>query len=183
MKKGLIVSLRLCFLPYIVWFLFTLSPALVFADESRQGRYYFGADLGVAQMDLKRGDNNESDIWLYGALRVEYALLHQLLVGAEGAGWTDQSNVNSPISEDVLTFMMTARIYPWQESGAYAKAGWGYANHRYWESDTSSDASGTVFLIGLGYDINIETLSVSYSSNDLDQETYKALTFSLGFTF
>ena len=47
----------------------------------------------------------------------------------------------------------------------------------------SNDASGTGYLVGLGYDVYIASMSMSYSSGDLDQETYKAFTFSLGFTF
>ncbi|WP_455222863.1 hypothetical protein [Kaarinaea lacus] len=99
----------------------------------------------------------------------------------EGAGWTDQNN--SSIFEDVTTFMMTARVYPLQESGVFVKAGWGYAIHRYWESSAPGDASGVGYLVGLGYDVFITSLSISYSYFDLDQESYKALTLSLGLTF
>ena len=101
----------------------------------------------------------------------------------ESAGWTNQIDPHKPFSEDVLTFMMTARIYPLQDSSAFVKAGWGYAKHRYWESSASNDASGTGYLVGLGYDVYIGSLSMLYSSGDLDQETYKAFTISLGYTF
>ena len=134
-------------------------------------------------MDLQRGDTNYSDTWLYGALRVEYALHSLLRLGVEEAGWTDQIISSSSISEDVITFMMTAKTYPFQNPNTFVKAGWGYAKHRYWESAESSDASGTAYLIGLGYDVYGAPLSISYSSGNLDRETYKALTFSLGFTF
>jgi len=156
---------------------------MMFADELRHGRFFFGGDLGAAQMDLQRGDIKYNSTWLYGALRAEYALSDQLLLGAEGSGWTDQKDVDSSISEDVLAFMMTARVYPLLESGAFVKAGWGYVKHRYWESSASSDSSGTGYLVGLGYDLYLGSLLMSYSRGDLDQETYKALTFSVGFTF
>lgn len=160
-----------------------LLPSVVFADDIQQRRFYFGGDLGIAYMDLQRGDTNYSDTWLYGALRAEYALFPHLLLGVEGSGWTDQVISSSSISEDVVAFMLTARAYPFQRSDIFIKAGWGYAKHRYWESSESRDASGNGYLIGLGYDIDIASLSISYSSGDLEQETYKALTFSLGFTF
>jgi hypothetical protein len=160
-----------------------LSPTKVFADEFRQGRFFFGGDLGAAQTDLQRGDIEYDGTWLYGALRAEYALSEQLLLGVEGAGWTDQKNMNSSISEDVLTFMITARVYPLLESGVFVKTGWGYVKHRYWESSASSDASGTGYLVGLGYELDLGPLIMSYSRGDLDQETYEALTFSVGFTF
>jgi len=111
---------------------------MMFADELRHGRFFFGGDLGAAQMDLQRGDVKYNSTWLYGALRAEYALSDQLLLGMEGAGWTDQKDVDSSISEDVLAFMMTARVYPLLESGAFVKAGWGYVKHRYWESSVLS---------------------------------------------
>ena len=80
--------------------------------------------------------------------------------------------------------MMTAKVYPLQDTNTFIKAGWGYAIHRYWESSVSNDTSGTAYLVGLGYDIykNIP-LSFLYSSGDLDTETYKAFTISMGFTF
>jgi hypothetical protein len=176
------------FLPHalssLLAFPIILSPAIVFADETKQRRFYFGGDLGTANMELQRGDTEYSGAWLYGALRAEYALRPQLLLGVEGVGWTDQLTSSSSISEDVTTFMMTARVYPLQYNNTFIKAGWGYAIHRYWESSVSSDASGTAYLVGLGYDIyNNVPLSVLYSSGDLDQETYKAFTVSMGFTF
>ena len=179
MERIYFIFLRRCILPYLLGFSLILSPAIVLADESRQGKFYFGGDLGSARMELHRDDIKDSGTWLYGALRAEYALPHQLLLGVEGAGWTDQINSKSPISGDVLTFMMTARIYPLQDSSAFVKAGWGYAKHRYWESPAPNDASGTGYIVGLG----IGSLSMLYSSGDLDQETYKAFTISLGFTF
>ena len=84
-------------------------------------------------MDITRGDTNYSDTWLFGALRAEYALHPRLLLGAEGAGWTDQVTASSSISEDVFSVMVTARAYPMQNSDAFVKAGWGQARHRYWE--------------------------------------------------
>ncbi len=183
--------MRICFInafelsvpPFLLGFLILLSSTTVFADESRQRRFYFGADLGMAYMDLKRSDTNYSDTWLYGALRVEYALSSQLRLGVEGAGWTDQITSRSSISEDVTTLMMTARTYPFQNPNIFVRAGWGYAKHRYWESSESSDASGTAYLIGLGYDVYGAPLSISYSSGNLERETYNALTLSLGYTF
>lgn len=137
----------------------------------------------MAQMYLERGDIKYDDTWFYGALRTEYGLSEQTLLGLEGAGWTDQEDVDSPISEDVLAFMITTRVYPMPLSGTFVKAGWGYVKHRYWESSASSDATGTGYLIGLGYEIGSGSLLISYSSGDLDQETYKAITISAGFTF
>ena len=184
MKRGFINTYVIAVLSCLLVLLIILSPAIVSADESPQRGFYFGGDLGTANMEIQRGDTKYSGTWLYGALRAEYALFPQMLLGIEGAGWTDQITSSSSISEDVTTFMMTARVYPLQNSNAFLKAGWGYAVHRYWESSVSSDASGSGYLIGLGYDIyrNVP-LSISYSSGDLDQETYKALTISLGFTF
>jgi len=156
---------------------------MVFADELRHSRFFFGRDLGVAQMDLERGDIEYDGAWLYGALRAEYGLSDQTLLGLEGAGWTDQEDVNSPISEDVLAFMITTRVYPMPVSGTFVKAGWGYVKHRYWESSASSDATGTGYLIGLGYEIVSGSLIISYSSGDLDQEIYSAITISAGFTY
>lgn len=178
-----ISALKRCVLLCLSWLSIFLPPTMVFADEFQHGRFFVGGDLGAAQMELQRGDIKYDGTWLYGALRAEYTLSHQLLLGVEGAGWTDQKDVDSAISEDVLTFMMTARAYPLLESGAFVKAGWGYAKHRYWESSASSDASGTVYLVGLGYQLGLGSLFMSYSRGDLDQETYKALTFSVGFTF
>ncbi len=184
MKRGFINTFILDVLSCLLVFFIILLPAIVFADESRQRGFYFGGDLGTANMELQRGDTKYSGTWLYGALRAEYALLPQLLLGLEGAGWTDQITSSSSISEDVTTFMMTARVYPLQNYNAFIKAGWGYAIHRYWESSASSDASGSGYLVGLGYDIHRDVpLSILYNSGDLDQETYKALTISLGFTF
>jgi hypothetical protein len=160
-----------------------LPHAMVFADELRKGRFFFGGDLGAAQMDLQRGNIKYDGTWLYGALRAEYALSNQLLLGVEGAGWTDQENMSSSISEDVLAFMMTTRVYPLPESGVYVKGGWGYVRHRYWETPAPDDASGTGYLVGLGYDLGLGSLVMSYSHGDLDQETYKALSFSVAFTF
>jgi hypothetical protein len=65
------------------------------ADDSRQGRFCFGGDLGAARMSLQRDGSEYSGMWLYGALRAEYALQQQLLPGLEGAGWTDQADVDS----------------------------------------------------------------------------------------
>jgi len=177
------IFFRRCFLLYLVGFAVFLSPAMVFADGARQGKFYFGGDLGSARMELHRGSIKNSGTWLYGALRAEYALHNQLLLGVEGAGWTDQIDIYSSISEDVLTFMMTAKIYPLQDSRAFARASWGYAKHRYWDSSTLNDASGTGYLVGLGYDIYIASLSILFSSGDLGRETYNATTFALGFTF
>ena len=83
----------------------------------------------------------------------------------------------------MLTLMVTARTYPLQDYGVFVKAGWGYAKHRYWETSASKDASGAAYLIGLGYDIYISSFFLSYSSGDLDQESYKAVTVTFGFTF
>ena len=164
--------------------LFLLSSTVVFADESRQRDFYFGGDLGTANMELQRSNTKYSGTWLYGALRAEYALSPKLHLGIEGAGWTDQVTSSSSITEDVTTFMMTAKAYPLQSYNAFIKAGWGYARHRYWESSESSDASGAGYLVGLGYDIYTGVpISISYSSGDLDQETYQAFTISFGFTF
>ena len=161
-----------------------LSSTIVLSDESRQRRFFFGGDLGVAYMDITRGDKNYSDTWLYGALRAEYALCPRLLLGTEGAGWTDQVTASSSIAEDVIAVMVTARAYPMQNSDAFVKAGWGQARHRYRESSVHSDASGPAYLVALGYDIHPRaSFSISYSSGDLDQETYKAVTVSAGFTF
>jgi len=183
MRRSFIIAFKVCVLPCLLGFSIFLSPTIVFADESRQREFYFGGDLGVANMDLQRGNTKYSGTWLYGALRAEYALFPQLLLGVEGAGWTDQITSSSSISEDVMTFMMTARVYPSQNYDAFVKAGWGYAKHRYWDSSASSDASGAGYLVGLGYDFYIASMSISYNSGDLDKEAYKALTFSLGFTF
>lgn len=183
MERVSLIFLRRYTLPYLIGLVFFLSPAMVFAARFQQGKFYFGGDLGAAWVELHKGDVKDSGNWLYGALRFEYALPHQLLLGVEGSGWTDQINANSPISEDVLTFMMTARTYPLQDSGAFVKAGWGYATHRYWKSSVLNDASGTGYLVGLGYDGYMGSLSILYSSGDLDQESYKTVTLSLGFTF
>ena len=160
-----------------------LSPTIALSDEPPQRRFYFGGDLGLAYMDFQRGDTSYNDTWLFGALRAEYALNPRLLLGAEGAGWTNQVTVSSSISEDVLSLMLTARAYPMQKSDVFVKAGFGQAWHRYWESSVNSDTSGPAYLIGLGYGVHRASFSVSYSSGDLDQETYQAVTVSAGFTF
>ncbi len=155
----------------------------MFSEEPQQRRFYFGGDLGVAYMDIERGAASYTDTWLFGALRVEYALQPRLLLGVEGAGWTDQVTASSSISEDVVSIMITARAYPMQNSDAFVKAGWGQARHRYWESSVRGDASGPAYLVALGYAFHRASYSISYSSGDLDQETYKAVTVSAGFTF
>jgi|GEM_PF-3023574 len=160
-----------------------LAPAFVLSDEPQQRRFYFGGDLGAAYMDIERGGTSYSDTWLFGALRAEYAFYPRLLAGIEGMGWTDQVTASSSISEDVLSLMVTVRAYPMQNSDVFIRAGLGPARHRYWESSTTSDASGSAYLLALGYDVNRASFSVSYSSGDLDQETYKAVTVSAGFTF
>jgi len=81
--------------------------------------FYFVGDLGGANMDLQRGDTRYSGTWLYDALRAEYALFPQLLLGVEGLGWTDQVTASSSISEDVTAIMMTARADPLQNSDAF----------------------------------------------------------------
>ncbi len=146
------------------------------------GDFYFGGDLGLAKVELHRDNTQDNGTWLYGALRAEYALRDQLLLGVEGSGWTNQDSISSPISEDVMAFMITAKIYPLQ-SGIFVKAGSGYVKHRYWESPSPEDTSGTGYIVGLGMDYEIFTLSMLYSNGDLNQETYKAYTISLGFTF
>ena len=160
-----------------------LSPSIVLSEESRQRMFHFGGDLGAAYMDFERGDTRYSDTWLFGALRAEYAINPRLLLGAEGAGWTNQATASSSISEDVISLMVIARVYPLQNADVFVKAGWGQARHRYWESSANSDASGPAYLVALGYDVHRATYSISYSSGDLDQETYKAVTVSAGFTF
>lgn len=167
----------------LLWIILILLPIIVLSDESRQRRFYFGGDLGVAYMDIESGATNYSETWLFGALRAEYALHPRLLLGAEGMGWTDQVTLRSSISEDVTSFMVTARVYPVQNSEAFVKAGWGHAWHRYWESSENSDTSGAAYLLALGYGVNKASFSISYSSGDLDQERYKAVTVSAGFTF
>jgi hypothetical protein len=162
--------------------LFT-APVVVKADESRQGRFFFGGDLGYSWVGIQRKDTHYSESWLYGALRAEYALQQQLLLGVEGSGWTDQDKVDSPIAEDVLAFMMTSRTYPVQDSFIFLKAAWGYAKHRYWESSSKGDTSGTAYLVGVGYDIGISSFILSYSRSDLEQGSYKAITVSAGFAF
>lgn len=174
-----VLFFKRCFLPCFFGLSLLLPTALVFADDSLEETLYFGGDLGVAQIELHRGDVKKSDTWLYGALRAEYALYQELLVGVEGAGWTDQSKVNSAIYEDVFTLIMTARIYPSQGSSAFVKFGWGPAKHRYWESSTENDTSGKNYIVGFG----IGPVSMLYSRGDLEQDTYKALTISGGFTF
>ena len=160
-----------------------LSSSIVLSDESRQRRFYFGGDLGTAYMEIERGATKYSDTWLFGALRAEYALHPRLLLGVEGMGWTDQVTSRSSISEDVPSLMVTARAYPVQKYEAFVKAGWGHAWHRYWESSENTDTSGPAYLVALGYCVNRASFSISYSSGDLDQETYKAVTVSAGFTF
>ena len=183
MGRGIMIIPRLSTLACLLGVSMTLSPMLVLSDEPQQRRFYFGGDLGVAYMDIERGDTNYSDTWLFGALRAEYALHPRLLLGAEGAGWTDQVTASSSISEDVISLMVTARAYPMQNSDVFVKAGWGHARHRYWESSTQSDASGPAYLVALGYGVHRASFSISYSSGNLDQETYKAVTVSAGFTF
>jgi hypothetical protein len=172
-----------CLLPVILF----MSPVAVTADESRQDRFFIGGDLGWAMVDIQRGDNKYSETWLYGALRAEYALRHDFLLGIEGSGWTDQDKANDPIAEDVLAFMVTARMYPLQAYGVFVKTGWGYAKHRYWDASTEGDTSGTGYLLAVGYDIYTgplsSSLSLSYSSGDLDKGNYRALTFSVGFSY
>lgn len=174
---------RLFTLTCLLGALMILSSATVLSDEPEQRRFYFGGDLGVAYIDIERGDTNYDDTWLFGALRAEYALNPRLRLGAEGMGWTDQVTASSSISEDVFALMLTARAYPMQNYRAFVKAGWGYARHRYWESSVHSDASGNAYLLALGIDVNRASYSISYSSGDLDQETYQAVTVSAGFTF
>jgi hypothetical protein len=183
MDKRLFTGLKRYVLPCLLSLSMIQVTDMAAADDSRQGRFYFGGDLGAARMNLQSDGLEYSDMWLFGALRAEYALQQQLLLGLEGAGWTDQAEVDSSISEDLLTLMLTARVYPVQSAFVFLKAGWGYAKHRYWESSTQGDTSGTGYLVGIGYDYYVTSLSLSYSGGDLEQESYRAITFSVGFTF
>jgi hypothetical protein len=44
------------------------------ADDSRQGRFYFGGDPGAVRMNPQSDGLEYSYMWLFGALRAEYAL-------------------------------------------------------------------------------------------------------------
>lgn len=160
-----------------------LPNSVVLADSFRQGKVFIGADLGAAQISRQSGDSQRDDGWLYGSLWTEYGLTDQVFLGVEGMGWTDQETSNDPIAEDVMAFMVTAKVYPLLMPGFYVKAGWGYAKHRYWDGTSGNDTSGNADLVGLGFLLDTSFLQVSYSRGDLGQGNYKALTLSVSFPF
>jgi hypothetical protein len=168
-------------MPYLVGVTLFLFSFMVFADteiQRMQGKFVGGLDIGPAMMEIDRSGIKDNALWAYGALRGGYVLNDKLVLGVEGAGWSD--SVTAP-TEDVLTLMVTAKMFLSHHSGysTFIRTGWGYAKHRYWESsEFNNDTSGTGYIVGFGSHMENISLSMIFGSGDLSHDSYKAFAIS-----
>ena len=181
MTKSPTLRYRRPFITTLLILFSLLAGTIARADEPTATGMVFGAQLGIARVNLDNNPVSNGGSWLFGSLSADYLLSGELAVGLEAAGWTDQAT-NSTISEDVLGVFMILKYRPAQLSGLAFKLGGGYAKHRLWNSPAAADSSGDIAVVGVGIGEGVK-LDLDYRRGDLERTRYEALTLSLGVSF
>lgn len=89
--------------------------------------------------------------------------------------------------------LVITRLYPFKDSGLFAKAGGGYVSNWSNRSDEPNRKNGWGFTLGGGYDITLDgflpdldiALSpfATFSYGNTGNWDYRAVTVGIGFTF
>ncbi len=167
----------------------------------QHGDWWWGMDAGLGALDLDLPAGSVEENKFYLGIRVEYILQPKLLLGIEANGWLMQSgeieyNTNPPPlnyenqleGEGLAPVLLTARYYPKTDSSGFLKAGAGYVSHWKTQQGVTERESGAGFMLGAGYDFIINeswdvTTVLSYSSGNAGDESYDAVTLSVGFNY
>jgi outer membrane protein W len=167
----------------------------------KHGDWWLGLDAGAGAIHLELPEGKVSENKFYLGVRAEYVLSPEFVLGIEASGWLIQPgeieyNTNPPPfnyesqieGEGLAPVLLTARYFPWDDSGWYLKAGAGYVSHWRTDQGVTGRENGSGLMLGGGYDYVINqnwdlTTFISYSAGSAGDEDYDAITLALGFTY
>lgn len=173
------------------------APAASAGTEYTRDGLWLGIDAGAGDVKQSFSEENQSDVYFFLGFKGGYFINPHFLVGLELSGWLVQASDQYCIygycsdaseGEGIMQIFLITQLYPFKESGLFAKAGGGYVEN--WNENPGEQRSkqGWGFSAGLGYDFMLsEHIALSpfttFSYGDTGNWDYRAITFGLGGTF
>jgi hypothetical protein len=159
--------------------------------------FWGGMDAGAGIVNQSFGEENQDDVYFFLGFKGGYFITPHFLVGLELSGWlveaSDQYCIHGYCSDasegqGIMQIFLITQLYPFKESGFFAKAGGGYVENWNENPGETSSKQGWGFTVGGGYDFMVlEYFALSpfasFSYGDTGNWDYTAVTFGLGGTF
>lgn len=176
--------------------LFMATAALAETEYTRDG-FWGGIDAGAGLVYQSIGGENQDDVYFFLGFKGGYFINPHFLVGLELGGWLVETSdqycyygfCSDPSEgEGIMQIFLITQLYPFKESGLFAKAGGGYVENWNENPGEQRNKKGWGFSVGGGYDFMLsEHFALSpfatFSYGDTGNWDYKAITFGLGGTF
>ena len=173
------------------------APAASAETEYTRDGLWLGIDAGAGHVKQSFSEEDQSDVYFFLGFKGGYFINPHFLVGLELSGWlveaSDQYCIYGYCSdasegEGIMQIFLITQLYPFKESGLFAKAGGGYVEN--WNENPGEQRSkqGWGFTVGGGYDFMLtEYFALSpfatFSYGNTGNWDYSAITFGLGGTF
>ena len=177
--------------------IFFITAAASAEDPHIRNGFWGGIDAGAGFLNQSFNDEDRNSTSFYVGFNGGYTINPHFLIGLELSGWLlEASNQycyyaycsDASEGEGIMQIFLITQLYPFKESGLFAKAGGGYVEN--WNENPGEQRSkqGWGFTAGLGYDFMLsEHFALSpfttFSYGDTGNWDYTSITFGLGGTF
>jgi hypothetical protein len=193
------VEIRIVNLTKLLCVIFTAAlfiPSVASGEEIHvRNGFWGGIDAGAGYLKQSFEERNEDDAYFFMGFKGGYTINPHFLLGVELSGWLleagDPSDPNK--GKGLMQALVITRLYPFKDSGLFAKAGGGYVSNWSNRSDEPNRKNGWGFTLGGGYDITLDgflpdldiALSpfATFSYGNTGNWDYRAVTVGIGFTF
>ena len=187
---------------YLIKLLCVFFTAVLFVPHTVSGEerhvregFWGGLDAGAGYLKQSFEERNEDDIYFFMGFKGGYTINPHFLLGIELSGWlleaSDPTDPNE--GKGIMQAFLITQLYPFKDSGFFAKAGGGYVSNWSNKSDEPSRKNGWGVTLGGGYDFMLDDffseldIAVSpfatFSYGETGNWDYQAITVGIGLTF
>ena len=177
--------------------IFFLASAASAEEHNIRSGFWGGIDVGAGLLKQSFSEGDEDDVNFFLGFKGGYFINPHFLIGLELSGWLIEASdqycyygycSDASDGEGIMQIFLITHLYPFKESGLFAKAGGGYVERWSNRSDGQSSKKGWGLTVGGGYDFMLYkhfALSpfATFSYGDTGSWNYTAITFGLGGTF